>query len=150
MCKINLHENTCYEEKLYPVVEFFQPSLVSNVQCAPRSFSPLAELIRACPTFPVTLDCLQAFFTHCLLPFSFVPLQFFNGFLFANFSSLTDMIFVAGILLCGPIWGGVADRKGRKFAMQVTLFCDSVVGILSAISPNYVTLVILRFLSGCM
>ncbi|XP_074165488.1 solute carrier family 22 member 1-like [Sminthopsis crassicaudata] len=44
--------------------------------------------------------------------------------------------------------GYVADRFGRKVCLLITVFINSLSGVLMAISPNYVSMLIFRLLQG--
>ncbi len=45
-------------------------------------------------------------------------------------------------------WGTITDYVGRKLGFQLTVLVDSVFGFLSALSPSYLWLVVLRALTG--
>jgi putative MFS transporter len=53
-----------------------------------------------------------------------------------------------GMLLGAWFWGTMSDYIGRKLGFQLTVLIDSVFGFLSALSPGYVWLVILRAITG--
>jgi putative MFS transporter len=56
-------------------------------------------------------------------------------------------IFV-GMLLGAWFWGTITDYVGRKIGFQLTVLVDSVFGFLSALSPGYVWLLLLRAITG--
>ena len=56
-------------------------------------------------------------------------------------------IFV-GMLLGAWFWGTITDYVGRKIGFQLTVLIDSVFGFLSALSPGYVWLLVLRAITG--
>jgi len=56
-------------------------------------------------------------------------------------------IFV-GMLGGAWFWGTITDYVGRKIGFQLTVLVDSVFGFLSALSPGYVWLLVLRALTG--
>lgn len=53
-----------------------------------------------------------------------------------------------GMLAGAWFWGTVSDYIGRKWGFQLTVLVDSVFGFLSALAPNFPTLVALRALTG--
>jgi len=53
-----------------------------------------------------------------------------------------------GMLVGAWFWGIITDRIGRKPSFQLTVLVDSVFGFLSALSPAYIWLVILRGITG--
>ncbi|KAK0572752.1 hypothetical protein LWI29_036677 [Acer saccharum] len=60
---------------------------------------------------------------------------------------LTSVVF-AGLLLGSFFWGFVSDHYGRRHGFLGIALVASVTGLLSAFSPNYLSLVILRGLVG--
>lgn len=60
---------------------------------------------------------------------------------------LGTAIFV-GMLTGAWFWGAISDRIGRKLGFILTVLIDSGFGLLSALSPNFATLVLLRALTG--
>jgi putative MFS transporter len=53
-----------------------------------------------------------------------------------------------GMLAGAWFWGRLSDLKGRKTGFIATIAIDSVFGLLSAFSPSFAWLIILRFLTG--
>ncbi len=53
-----------------------------------------------------------------------------------------------GMLVGAWFWGTITDYVGRKIGFQLTVLVDSVFGFLSALSPGYVWLVLLRAITG--
>lgn len=53
-----------------------------------------------------------------------------------------------GMLLGAWFWGILTDRIGRKLGFQLTVLIDSVFGFLSALSPGYIWLLLLRAVTG--
>ncbi|MGD2165111.1 MAG: MFS transporter, partial [Anaerolineae bacterium] len=45
-------------------------------------------------------------------------------------------------------WGTITDYVGRKIGFQLTVLIDSVFGLLSALSPGYIWLLLLRAITG--
>ncbi len=60
---------------------------------------------------------------------------------------LGTAIFI-GMLTGAWLWGWLSDRIGRKTGFISTVAIDSVFGLLSAFSPSFIWLVILRALTG--
>jgi putative MFS transporter len=60
---------------------------------------------------------------------------------------LGTAIFV-GMLAGAWLWGRLSDLVGRKIGFISTVAVDSVFGLLSAFSPNFIVLLILRALTG--
>uniref|UniRef100_A0A3B3T283 Solute carrier family 22 member 3 n=1 Tax=Paramormyrops kingsleyae TaxID=1676925 RepID=A0A3B3T283_9TELE len=54
----------------------------------------------------------------------------------------------AGFLFGSIVVGYLADRFGRKMSFLMSNIFNGVIGILMAISPNYVSLLVFRFLHG--
>lgn len=57
-------------------------------------------------------------------------------------------IFFFGMLIGAWGFGRLADRIGRRKVLIVTVLMDAGFGLLSAISPNFTILLVLRFLTG--
>jgi putative MFS transporter len=53
-----------------------------------------------------------------------------------------------GMLAGAWFWGTISDYIGRKTGFQATVLIDSVFGFLSALSPSYLVLALLRGLTG--
>ncbi len=53
-----------------------------------------------------------------------------------------------GMLVGAWFWGTITDYVGRKIGFQLTVLIDSVFGFLSALSPGYVWLLLLRAVTG--
>ncbi|CAD6205910.1 unnamed protein product [Miscanthus lutarioriparius] len=64
-----------------------------------------------------------------------------------NESLLSSVVF-AGMLLGACAWGFVSDKYGRRTGLIFSTLFTSGMGFLSALSPNYLCLVALRFLVG--
>ena len=60
---------------------------------------------------------------------------------------LSSVIFI-GMLIGGYSWGGIADITGRRLTLITSLSVNGVFGALSAFSPNFYVLLLLRFFSG--
>ncbi|XP_011495887.1 PREDICTED: synaptic vesicle glycoprotein 2A-like [Ceratosolen solmsi marchali] len=53
-----------------------------------------------------------------------------------------------GMVIGSSIWGYLADLKGRRIALLISLFMQLTVDALASIVPSYWTFVFLKFLSG--
>ncbi|KAJ8759598.1 hypothetical protein K2173_008778 [Erythroxylum novogranatense] len=62
--------------------------------------------------------------------------------------SLISSVVFAGMLVGAYSWGVVSDRFGRRRGFLVTAIVTSGAGVLSALAPNYVALLICRCLVG--
>lgn len=62
--------------------------------------------------------------------------------------SLISTVVFAGMLIGAYFLGHISDRHGRKKGFLGASLINSSAGLLSAFSPNYITLVSLRFLTG--
>ena len=51
-------------------------------------------------------------------------------------------------LLCSYVWGAIADRKGRKPVLLVSILLTGISSLAFGFSVNFPMAVILRFLSG--
>jgi putative MFS transporter len=60
---------------------------------------------------------------------------------------LSTAIFI-GMLAGAWLWGRISDLIGRKTGFISTVAIDSIFGLLSAFSPNFIVLMILRGLTG--
>lgn len=62
-------------------------------------------------------------------------------------SLITTVVF-AGMLVGAYSWGVVSDRYGRRKGFLATAMITSIAGLLSALSPNYITMVTCRCFVG--
>ncbi|KAL8095498.1 organic cation/carnitine transporter 7-like isoform X1 [Apium graveolens] len=62
-------------------------------------------------------------------------------------SLITTVVF-AGMLIGAYSWGVISDKYGRRTGLLSVALVTSGAGLLSAFSPNYIILIILRFLVG--
>ncbi|KAG9159516.1 hypothetical protein Leryth_026285 [Lithospermum erythrorhizon] len=62
-------------------------------------------------------------------------------------SLITSVVF-AGMLIGAYSWGVISDKYGRRKGFLITAIVTSGAGFLSAISPNYTLLIILRGIVG--
>lgn len=60
---------------------------------------------------------------------------------------LASALFV-GMLAGAWFWGSYSDYRGRRFSFMATIGIDSIFGLLSAFSPNFAVLIVLRFCTG--
>lgn len=66
----------------------------------------------------------------------------------AHEKSLISSVVFAGMLVGAYSWGVISDNYGRRKGFLFTALVTSVVGFVSTFSPNYIALVILRFIVG--
>ncbi|KAL6637484.1 hypothetical protein ACP70R_025056 [Stipagrostis hirtigluma subsp. patula] len=66
----------------------------------------------------------------------------------AQDESLLSSVVFAGMLIGACTWGFVSDRYGRRTVLLFSTLLISGLGFLSALSPNYLCLVALRFFVG--
>ncbi|KAK8485222.1 hypothetical protein V6N11_021392 [Hibiscus sabdariffa] len=62
-------------------------------------------------------------------------------------SLITSVVFV-GMLVGAYSWGVVSDKYGRRKGFLITAVVTSGAGFLSALSPNYISLIVFRCLVG--
>ncbi|KAL9153858.1 hypothetical protein ABFS82_10G075600 [Erythranthe guttata] len=62
--------------------------------------------------------------------------------------SLISTVVFAGMLVGAYLWGFVSDTYGRKKGILGVTTITSVAGLLSAFSPNYASLIVLRCVTG--
>ncbi|CAM8951218.1 unnamed protein product [Rhodiola kirilowii] len=62
-------------------------------------------------------------------------------------SLITSVVF-AGMLVGAYSWGILADKYGRRSGFLITAVVTSIAGFLSAFSPNYVSLIVVRCFVG--
>ncbi|XP_026458166.1 organic cation/carnitine transporter 7-like [Papaver somniferum] len=62
-------------------------------------------------------------------------------------SMITSVVF-AGMLVGAYTWGIVSDNHGRRKGFLITAICTFSAGFLSALAPNYISLIFLRCLVG--
>ncbi|XP_055699219.1 synaptic vesicle glycoprotein 2B-like isoform X2 [Phlebotomus papatasi] len=61
---------------------------------------------------------------------------------------LLSAISFLGIMASSHFWGYLADTRGRRQMIMITLFSTAIVTILSSVAQNFTLFVVLRFLSG--
>ncbi|KAL6637486.1 hypothetical protein ACP70R_025058 [Stipagrostis hirtigluma subsp. patula] len=66
----------------------------------------------------------------------------------AQDESLLSSVVFAGMLIGACAWGYVSDKYGRRTVLLFTTLLTSGMGFLSALSPNYLCLLALRFFVG--
>ncbi|KAK8968615.1 Organic cation/carnitine transporter 7 [Platanthera guangdongensis] len=82
-----------------------------------------------------------------ILSFIGAPIKSEWGLSTGQESFISSVVF-AGLLLGQISWGVISDSYGRRKCFIFTAVITSGAGFLSAFSPNYISLVILRFLVG--
>jgi len=60
----------------------------------------------------------------------------------------TGTLFFLGMLIGAAGFGRLADRIGRRRVLIVTVSCDALFGALSVFAPDFMLLLVLRFLTG--
>ncbi|KAL3644282.1 hypothetical protein CASFOL_012214 [Castilleja foliolosa] len=65
-----------------------------------------------------------------------------------NQKSMISTVVFAGMLVGAYCWGVISDSYGRKKGILGVVTVTAVAGLLSAFSPNYVSLIIFRCLAG--
>lgn len=57
-------------------------------------------------------------------------------------------LFFLGMLIGAAVCGKLADRYGRRRVLIFTVCCDAIFGTLAVFSPDFTSLIVLRFLTG--
>jgi len=60
----------------------------------------------------------------------------------------TGTLFFLGMFAGATLFGRIADRIGRRKVLLLTVTCDAIFGLASVFAPDFMTLLVLRFLTG--
>ncbi|KAG7473318.1 hypothetical protein MATL_G00094400 [Megalops atlanticus] len=88
-------------------------------------------------------DAVEILCVSFLLPTARCDLQLSS----ADMGLLTASIFL-GMMIGGYVWGYLADRKGRRKVLVVSLTVNGVFGALASLAPRFGLFLLLRFISG--
>lgn len=86
---------------------------------------------------------LETVSINIILPVAQCDLQMTN-----QNKGLLSAVGFMGIIVSSHLWGFLADTRGRKMIIVVTLFVAFVITIISSFTQSYWLLVLLRFLNG--
>ncbi|KAJ8417134.1 hypothetical protein AAFF_G00283610 [Aldrovandia affinis] len=88
-------------------------------------------------------DAVEILCVSFLLPTARCDLQLRS----ADMGLLTASIFL-GMMFGGYIWGYLADQRGRKKVLVISLTVNGVFGALASLAPRFWLFLLLRFISG--
>lgn len=58
------------------------------------------------------------------------------------------LVFLAGMMVGGYLWGSLADVLGRRKVLMIAMLLNGTFAFGSAFSPNFYVFLVLRFASG--
>lgn len=70
--------------------------------------------------------------------------------LYSNSNIKITRWIILGMVCSGPLWGYIADVKGRRTVFLFGYLADGICNILSGLSQNFWMLLFFKFLSGFM
>lgn len=65
-----------------------------------------------------------------------------------NDKGLLASVTFFGVMVPAFMWGYLSDTFGRRRIMLISLGCSIVAAILSSLSPNFITFLVMRFWVG--
>ncbi|KTF72419.1 hypothetical protein cypCar_00048857 [Cyprinus carpio] len=65
----------------------------------------------------------------------------------ADMGLLTASIFL-GMMVGGYVWGYLADRRGRRSILVISLAVNGIFGAVASLAPSFWLFLLLRFFSG--
>ncbi|MDY7534038.1 MFS transporter [Pseudomonas sp. Bout1] len=132
----------------------------SNVTESPSSGSnastqQVGDVFREVPLTREHLKCcLALFFVFAIEAWEMMIIVYTAPLIAEDFAldalaigNLISAMFI-GMLLGSLAWGKIAERVGRKHAILWSLAVYGVISLASALAPNFLSLYVLRFLSG--
>lgn len=132
----------------------------SNVTESPSSGSnastqQVGDVFREVPLTREHLKCcLALFFVFAIEAWEMMIIVYTAPLIAEDFAldalaigNLISAMFI-GMLLGSLAWGKIAERVGRKHAILWSLAVYGVISLASAFAPNFLSLYVLRFLSG--
>ena len=57
-------------------------------------------------------------------------------------------MYFIGMIFGFPLWGFLADTRGRRFVLIIDLIVDCIVSVIGSLSVDIYMLLVMRFLTG--